>query len=135
MTKSQERRRVPRIAMVGRTSARAQGFLEAWLVDLSASGARITLGELLNRGSPCTLELAPALGSLTLSARVVWSGLFGGEQTPDGERHFIYQSGLAFVDLTTEQQAALASILQRLATRGKVVDKVPRQRKTRASDQ
>ena len=125
---------MPRIAMVGRTSARAQGFLEAWLVDLSASGARITLGELLNRGSPCTLELAPALGSLTLSARVVWSGLFGGEQTPDGERHFIYQSGLAFVNLTTEQQAALASILQRLTTQGKVVDKVPKQRKTRASD-
>lgn len=126
---------MPRIAMVGRTSARAQGFLEAWLVDLSASGARITLGELLNRGSPCTLELAPALGSLTLSARVVWSGLFGGEQTPDGERHFIYQSGLAFVNLTTEQQTALASILQRLTTQGKAVDKVPRQRKTRASDQ
>ena len=126
---------MPRIAMVGRTTARAQGFLEAWLVDLSASGARITLGELLNRGSPCTLELAPALGSLTLSARVVWSGLFGGEQTPDGERHFIYQSGLAFVDLTTEQQAALASILQRLTTQGKVADKVPRHRKTRASDQ
>ena len=126
---------MPRIAMVGRTSARAQGFLEAWLVDLSASGARITLGERLNRGSHCTLELAPALGSLTLSARVVWSGLFGGEQTPDGERHFIYQSGLAFVNLTTEQQTALASILQRLTTQGKAVDKVPRQRKTRASDQ
>jgi hypothetical protein len=125
---------VPRIAMLGRPSARAQGFLEAWLVDLSASGARITLGELLPHGSPCTLELAPALGSLTLSARVVWSGLFGGEQTPNGERHFIYQSGLSFVDLSTEQQAALANILQRLTAQGKAVDRAPKPRRTRNPD-
>jgi hypothetical protein len=118
MAEPLERRRVPRIAIVGHPSARARGAVEVWLVDLSAIGARITLGEQLPHGSSCTLELPPALGSLALPARVVWSGLFGGEQTSEGERHFIYQSGLVFVDLTADQQAGLASLVRRLAGRG-----------------
>ncbi len=122
MAELQERRGAARIAIVGRPSARVRGTLEAWLVDLSATGARITLVELLQHGSSCTLELPPALGSLTLSARVVWSGIFGGEQTLEGERHLVYQSGLAFTGLTADQQADLASILERLAQREGLAD-------------
>jgi catechol-2,3-dioxygenase len=56
----------------------------------------------------------------------MWSGLFGGEKTPNGEEHFIYQSGLAFVDLTPDHQAALAKILNRIATHGKPRGKADR---------
>ncbi|MFI5339948.1 MAG: hypothetical protein ACHQ7N_08935 [Candidatus Methylomirabilales bacterium] len=73
-----------------------------------------------------------ARSPLTLSARVVWSGLLGGERTPDGERHFIYQSGLVFVDLSTEQQAALARILQRLTRQAKGADEIAHQQKGHA---
>lgn len=114
MPESQERRGADRISIVGRLSARARGTQEVWLVDLSATGARIMLGELLPDGSSCTLELPAALGSLTLSARVAWSSILGGEQTPEGERHLIYQSGLTFMDTSPDQMAALASILKRL---------------------
>jgi PilZ domain len=117
MTEIQDRRGAARIAILGRPSARVRGTVEVWLVDISASGARITLDELMQHGSSCTLKLPPALGSLTLSARIVWSGIFGGEQTLEGERHIIYQSGLTFVDLTTDEQAALGAIVQRLARR------------------
>ncbi|MFI5338670.1 MAG: PilZ domain-containing protein [Candidatus Methylomirabilales bacterium] len=116
MAQSQERRGVPRMALVGRPGARARETLEVWLADLSATGARITLGELLHHGSACSLQLPPGLGSLTLSARVVWSAIYGGEQTLEGERHVIYQSGLAFVDLTTDQQAALAEAVERVSS-------------------
>ncbi len=116
MDQLQERRGVPRMALVGRPSARARETLEVWLADLSATGARITLGELLHHGSACSLRLPPGLGSLTLSARVVWSAIYGGEQTLEGERHVIYQSGLTFVDLTTDQQTALAEALERIGT-------------------
>ena len=129
MATFEERRRAARIALVGRPSARARDTLEVWLVDLSAAGARITLGELLQHGSSCSLQLPPTLGSLTLSARVVWSGLLGGEQTPDGERHFIYQSGLVFVDLSTEQQGALTRILQTVTTRPKGAGEIAHQKK------
>jgi hypothetical protein len=95
-------------------SARARATQEVWLVDLSLSGARITLGDHLPQGSRCTLELPPALGSLTLSTRVVWSGIFGAEQTAEGERHVIHQSGLAFEDLTPDQQATLGGVLAQL---------------------
>ena len=40
--------------------------------------------------------------------------VIGGEQPPDGERQLRYQSGLAFLDVTAEQQAILASLLQQL---------------------
>lgn len=117
MAERQERRGAMRIAILGGARARVPAPLEVWLVDLSATGARITLGELLEHGASCVLELPPALGSLTLAARVVWSGVFGGEQTPEGERHLIYQSGLSFSDLTTSQQAALEGIVERFARR------------------
>ncbi len=118
----QERRWAIRIAFVRHPSARAQGTLKVWLLDLSATGARITLGELLEHGARCTLELPPDLGALTLAARVVWSAIFGGEQTAQGERHIIYQSGLAFVDLTAEQQATLARLLEQLTPKGTLWD-------------
>jgi hypothetical protein len=117
MAERQERRGAMRIAILAGARARVPAPLEVWLVDLSATGARITLGELLEHGASCVLELPPALGSLTLSARVVWSGVFGGEQTPEGERHLIYQSGLTFADLTTNQRTALTTIVERFTRR------------------
>jgi hypothetical protein len=117
MTERRERRGAMRVAILAGARARVPAPLEVWLVDLSASGARITLGELLEHGASCVLELPPALGSLTLSARVMWSGLFGGEQTPEGERNLIYQSGLTFTDLPKDQQTALAAIVERFTRR------------------
>ena len=114
-----ERRRTVRIALVGRPSAHARENLEVWIVDLSTTGARIALGERLEQGSTCSLELPPMLGSLMLSTRVVWNGLFGGERTSDGERHFIYQCGLIFVNLSKEQESTLARALRSLAQRAK----------------
>ena len=73
-----------------------------------------------------------ARGPLALSARVVWSDLLGGERTPDGERHFIYQGGLAFVDFSTEPQAALARILQGLPRRAKGADEIAHRQKGHA---
>ena len=68
-----ERRGATRIGLLGRPIARAWDLLEVWLVDLSLTGARITLGELLPHRSSCTLTLPPTLGSLTLPAQVIWS--------------------------------------------------------------
>ncbi len=119
MADRQERRGAMRIAILTGARARVPAPLEVWLVDLSATGARITLGELLRHGASCVLELPSALGSLTLPARVVWSGILGGEQTPEGERHLIYQSGLTFGNLPASQQTALAGIVERFSrTRG-----------------
>ncbi|HSD50543.1 MAG TPA: PilZ domain-containing protein [Candidatus Methylomirabilis sp.] len=126
MVEQQERRSATRIALLRRLSAQARGTHEVWLVDLSLSGARITLAEQLVQGSQCSLELPPALGGLTLSTRVVWSGIFGAEQTAEGERHLIYQSGLAFESITADQQATLGGILAQL-TPGRILkhERVP----------
>lgn len=115
MPESQERRQTARISLIGRQGSRADASREVRLLDISTAGARIELGELLHKGSSYALELPPALGSLAFAARVVWSSIFGGQQTTEGEQHLIYRSGLVFVDLTPEQEAALASIVERLA--------------------
>ena len=114
MARSQDRRRVARVSLLGRLNTQVRKNLAVRLLDLSSLGARIEHSDLLRPGAFCAFELPPTLGSLALSARVIWSSVVGGKHTSDGERHLIYQSGLAFVDLTAEQQAALANVLQRL---------------------
>ncbi len=58
----------------------------------------------------------PRGGALPFSAEVMWSNVIGGEQTLEGERHLRYQTGLVFVGVTAEQQAALSRLLERLTT-------------------
>ncbi len=115
MQEDLERRQAIRVAFVRHPRAQANDTLEVRVLDLSATGARITLAEELDHGFRCTLQLSPELGSLILGARVVWSGVFGAEQTEQGERHIIYQSGLHFPDLTSEQQATLTRLLTQVA--------------------
>jgi len=110
-----DRRGGTRVRFRRRPTARAGNLLEARLVELSLSGARITLAERLPPGSGCTLTLSPALRSLTLPARLVWSATVGGEQTPEDERHLPYQSGLDFGRLPAEERATLASLLADLS--------------------
>ncbi len=81
-------------------------------------GARIEHHNLLRPGDTCTLELPASLGGLALSARVVRSIVVGTEDAPTGEKLLRYESGLAFVGLTPDQQAALDSSLSRLTSEG-----------------
>jgi hypothetical protein len=91
---------------------RVRSNLPARLVDLSLTGARIAHLDLLPPGSPTSVELPAATGSVALSVRVAWSSVVGSEPSPEGERRLRYHSGLAFVGLTAEQQATLANILE-----------------------
>jgi hypothetical protein len=113
MVEFRERRRVHRIPVAGDLDARARVTLPVRILDLSPYGARIEHLDLLRPGSACTFELPPAIGSLTLFARVVHSCIVGAAPTPNGERMLRYQSGLAFTSITTDQQAGLASALER----------------------
>jgi hypothetical protein len=120
MGEFKERRRAPRILIAGRLGGRARAILDVRILDLSIAGARIEHLSPLSPGAPCTLGLPPALGSLVLSARVVRSVVSGSEQSPGGKRLLHYQSGIEFVGMTAEQQAALASALEKLTPAGGV---------------
>ncbi|HWT81365.1 MAG TPA: PilZ domain-containing protein [Candidatus Methylomirabilis sp.] len=114
MVEGSERRKTPRFPVPGRLGAKARATLDVHVVDISASGVRIEHTELLRPGATYMFELPPALGSLALMARIVHSAVVGTEKAPDGGRILRYQSGLAFLELTAEQQAALAPRLERL---------------------
>ncbi|MBI4735653.1 MAG: PilZ domain-containing protein [candidate division NC10 bacterium] len=118
----QERRRATRIAVSGRLGGRARTILEVRILDISLSGVRIEHLSPLPPGSPCTFELPPAMGSLALLARVVRSTVVGSEQTPGGKRLLRYESGIMFVGLKEEQQAALEKALEKLAPSGGLGD-------------
>ena len=118
MTDSPERRRAARVSIPGRPGARTQAILEIRLVDLSVTGARIEHLVLLRPGSSVIVELPTAMKPQALVARVVWSKVMGGEQTPEGERHLHYQSGLAFTGLTAGETLLLTNSLEQLTDSG-----------------
>lgn len=122
MAEPADRRKASRILVAGRLGARARATVEVRILDLSASGARIEHFDLLRPGVTYMFELPLALGPLVLTAKVVHSAVIGTEATPEGERHLRYQSGLTFVGITAEQQAALAAILERLTPGGRLGD-------------
>jgi hypothetical protein len=109
-----ERRRVARLTVPRRFRG---GELELHLVhvlDLSALGARIAHREPLHAGGIGYVDLPPALGAVRLMGRVVWTRLRGTEQTLNGDRRAVYESGLEFTSLTAAQESALASALATL---------------------
>jgi hypothetical protein len=111
-----ERRKGRRVSIPGRPGGRVRATLETRLLDLGTTGARIEHGNLLRPGFTCTLELPSALGGLVLSIRVVRSAVVGMEKSPAGDQVLRYESGVAFVELTTDQQAALEAVVDRLAS-------------------
>ncbi len=122
MEEFKERRRAPRIVIAGRVGGRAHAILDVRILDISITGTRIEHLSPLAPGTPCTLELPSALGSLRLSARVVRSVVTGSEQSAVGKRLLRYESGIEFMGITAEQQATLTSALGKLTPAGGVGD-------------
>ena len=113
-----DRRSASRVVIPGRVGSRVRATIEARILDLSIIGARIEHQNLLRPGFTCTLELPLALGAHSLAVRVVRSSVVGTEQSEAGERLLRYESGLAFVGITEEQQISLKKILERLTPGG-----------------
>jgi hypothetical protein len=114
MATGAERRRGRRVVVGGRPGGRVRATLDARLVDLSSTGARIEHNNLLRPGFTCTLEFPESLGDLVLSVQVVRSVVVGTEFTSAGDRLLRYESGLTFVNVKPEQQQALEETVARL---------------------
>jgi len=125
MVTGADRRRVARLTVPRRWRG---GELELHLVhvlDLSALGARIAHREPLHAGGIGYVDLPPTLGAVRLMGRVVWTRLRGTEQTLEGDRRALYESGLQFTSLTPEQQAALTAALATLQAAQAAADREP----------
>ncbi len=125
MSNSTERRKDARIIVNGQLGAKARATVNVRLVDLSKTGARIEHSEILRPGATYAFELPPALGSLTLTARVVHSRVVGTESA-EGQHLLLYQSGLAFVGVTTKQEAGLAAALKSLVAKADSANGTPK---------
>jgi hypothetical protein len=118
MAHAPERRHGRRLVVPGRPGGRVRATVEARLLDLSPTGARIEHANLLRPGFTCVLELPPSLGALSLSVQVVRSNVTHAAEKESGERKLRYESGLAFLEMTRDQRASLESLLDRLAPGG-----------------
>ncbi len=114
MSEMRDRRKVARVVVPWRLSARVLDRYDVRILDLSTAGVGIEHTVPLQPGSTCALELPLPFGSVHLTARVVWSLIEGGEDPRGRDRQLQYRSGLAFTDLSAEQQAALARTLETL---------------------
>lgn len=110
-------RKAPRIRVASRPWGRIPGALEYRLVDLSIAGARIEHQIPLDPGSTWGVELPLPFGPMSIQARVVHSGPVGDTQARDADALLRYQSGLAFLGMTLEQQATLTRRLNILYPR------------------
>jgi c-di-GMP-binding flagellar brake protein YcgR len=120
LLESLERRRATRIALPRPVPVRVQGqaVREVRLLDLSLTGARIEHIGALQPGSPCVLEFVAGRSPLALSTRVTRSRALGEQGDPTDTRQPRYESGLMFVEVTPDQQAALARIVEWLTLGG-----------------
>lgn len=117
MAERRERRKAVRVACSGTQIVRTHEGLEAHLLDLSLSGARIAHFGTLRPGALCFVQLPADVGALLLPVRVLWCVICGAEWRSDGERHLRSHSGLGFTTLTAAQQTILAGYLQEARTR------------------
>ena len=115
MSEDLERRAVPRTRLADRPPAGVRGVQQVRLLDLSVAGAQIEHLDPLSPGVACVLDLPPPCGVLNLPAQVVWCTVIGRKRKVGSGSHLVARSGLQFMTLTAEQQAALADTLQDLA--------------------
>jgi PilZ domain-containing protein len=111
MVETLERRRVTRLTVPSHLGGFPVELGRVRLLDLSAEGVRIEHPAPLYKGLVLFVDLPPDLGGVRLTGEVMWTKFRKSEQTVAGDKHVSYQSGLAFVGTTPEQQAALAGAL------------------------
>ena len=114
MSTRRDLRRVARLTVPQPLCEGAFAHHRVYVLNLSPLGARISHEALLHDGVVCYLDLAPALGALRLTGRIVWTWLRSTEQTLEGDRRSHYESGIQFTSPTPEQQAAVATALAAL---------------------
>jgi c-di-GMP-binding flagellar brake protein YcgR len=120
LLESLERRRATRTTLPQPVPVRVRGQAaqEVRLLDLSLTGARIEHLGAVQPGSPCVLEFPAGRSPLALSARVARSRALGDREDSTGTPQRRYESGLMFVEVTPDQQATLARIVEWLTLGG-----------------
>jgi hypothetical protein len=118
MGERKERRAIARVPLSGKQTVRTHEGVEAHLLDLSLCGARVEHFGILRPGSYCFVQLPTDLGSLRLSAQILWCTILGAEWRPDGERHLRSHSGLCFPKVPEPERRVLAELLHRLSAGG-----------------
>jgi len=125
MVETPDRRRVARISVPRHLTGPDLELRLVRLLELSSEGASIEHPEHLHEGLVCYVDLPPALGRLRLTGRVVRTRLHKSEQTFEGNKRVFYQSGLAFVGITSEQQTALEAALEILRKEDRTPEREP----------
>lgn len=114
MTRSQkgpERRRAKRVRLPKKSQVLVSIGSDGMIVNVSATGALVELLRPFPSGTLCTVTVPMADTVLRLKARVVRTLVSHTVQDESGHRTIVYQSGLEFIDLTSDERASLERLL------------------------
>lgn len=107
-------RRAPRVNVYGKMQGNVSAKIEARLVDLSTTGARLEHSHVLHPGIIYVLTLPIGGRQLSLKSRVVWSSVSGSLKSLEGETLLLYHSGIEFVDLSDADRDHIADTIASL---------------------
>jgi c-di-GMP-binding flagellar brake protein YcgR len=108
-----DRRRYERIVIKGLDiECKMQFVAEVKLLNISFSGAAISLDRRLHIGREYTLHFERADKMLTLKGKVVWEKLAGTDKTEKGDVIPIYNAGIQFDNVLTEKATEIIKFIQ-----------------------
>ncbi|HEU5393857.1 MAG TPA: PilZ domain-containing protein [Candidatus Methylomirabilis sp.] len=104
------KRRFPRFTVLGKVEGKIVASYEATLVNLSLGGALVEHSSMVRPGSMSQLMLPFAQGEILVTCRVVRSHL-SRREARGKESVLIYQTGLEFLNPSSETRAALEELI------------------------
>lgn len=104
-------RRFPRVKVHGSLPGQASLQHDITLLDLSEGGARLEHAGRFSLNAICFVRLPTPTGELLLKGKIVHSAVSRTIPGPDGEPTLYYQTGIEFVEVTSESLQALRQLL------------------------
>ena len=94
-------------------NCRVQFSTDVALLNISSSGASISLSKQLNMGQQYSLNIKRSDSQLSIRGVVVWERLVASEKSKAGEMVPIYKAGIKFNNILTDKGAELIDFIEK----------------------
>lgn len=110
----EERRRYKRLITEGLgIQCKMQFHTNVELLNISSSGASISLDRRLNMGDEYSLHIDCKDSSILLKGRIVWEKIAGSKRNEKGEIVPIYEAGIRFDNVMTEKGLEIIDFIEK----------------------
>ncbi|MFQ5988958.1 MAG: PilZ domain-containing protein [Candidatus Methylomirabilales bacterium] len=118
MEGEKDRRRNIRWALEERTAGRITAIYEAFLIDISTSGALIEHSDVVRPGTLSVLTFFVQGQKVSLRCRVIRSAVHRTEPRTEKERELIFRTGVEFLDVSEDSLRLIGGYLDSVRGEG-----------------